>query len=94
MVLCGVEDGSVSIANTVIKLSYVLGRVGLFVCMFVCLFVRPQDYLQSHERISYVSGRAGLFVGMFVCPSVHRITYKVMNRFVHSTGDIVAASEL
>ena len=60
MVLCGVEDGSVSIANTVIKLSYVLGRVGLF-------------------------------VGLFVCSSVHRITYKVMNGFVHSTGDIVAS---
>ena len=73
------------------RISYVLGRVGLFVCMFVCLFDRPQDYLQSHERISYVSGRVGLFVGMFVCPSVHRITYKVMNRFVHSTGDIVAS---
>ena len=30
---------------------YVYGRVGLFVCLIVCVFVCTQDYLQSNEQI-------------------------------------------
>ena len=36
-----------STVNTFSKEGYVFGRVGLF----VCLFVRQQDYLKSNERI-------------------------------------------
>ena len=46
----GLEDGSVSTSNTMIKESYVFGRVGLFVCSSVC----PQDYLKSNERICLI----------------------------------------